>query len=179
MIKQIKRAMFFSLMVLGITACGGGGDTASTPTTPAPQNTVYTKAIIKINLGGDLGGKAIAGAGFTLVLPNNIIPELVNNIVASTVVTPTGIFAGGTQTPPVYSAATASTPGTVQIALANSVATGVTTVGEVATITLQLLNGAVPVAADFTLNSVPVNVIDIFGNSVGGMAAVVAGVTLQ
>jgi hypothetical protein len=172
MMKHILYGTIFFLTLLMLAACGGGGggDTASV---------TYTKATLKINLNGDLGGKAIVGAGFIVTLPANVTPAMVNNAVASGVVTPSGTFAGGTLTPPVYTAATATTPGTVQIALANSVEAGVSTAGEVATITLQLANGAVPGAADFGLSTVSVNVVDTLGNYVEGITASVAGVTLQ
>jgi uncharacterized repeat protein (TIGR02543 family) len=147
--------------------------------TPIPP-IVYTTATLKINLNGDLGGKAIAGAGFTLTLPANVTPATVNGAVATSVVTSSGTFAGSTIAPIVtYIPATGTTPGTLQIIVSNSVDAGVTTAGEVATVALQLINGAAPVAANFTLNSVPVTVIDTLGNSVAGMTASVAGVTLQ
>jgi hypothetical protein len=171
MIKHILLLILLSFTLLTLSACGGDSSSAGT------QLTTYTTATLKINLNGDLGGKAIAGAGFTLTLPANVIPAMVNGAVATSVVTPSGTFAGGTQTPPIYIAATATAPGTVQITLANSVDAGVTTVGEVATVTLQLANGAAPVAANFVLNTV--TVIDTLGAPVAGMTASVAGVTLQ
>ena len=70
-------------------------------------------------------------------------------------------------------------PGTVHIVVTNSVLAGVSTLGEVATITLQLANGATPTTANFSLNSVPVIVVDTLYNPVAGMTASVAGVTLQ
>jgi uncharacterized repeat protein (TIGR02543 family) len=147
--------------------------------TPIPP-IVYTTATLKINLNGDLGGKAIAGAGFTLTLPANVTPTMVNGAVATSVVTPSGTFAGSTIAPVVtYIPAAGTTPGTVQMVISSSVPAGVTTVGEVATVTLQLANGAAPVAANFILNSVPVTVIDTLGAPVAGMTASVAGVTLQ
>lgn len=170
MIKQIMPGIIFALLLLLLAGCGGG-------TAVETPGTIYTKAIIKVSLSGDLGGKAIAGVRFTLTLPANVTPEMVNAAVAA--VKPSGTFAGGIQTPPVYVAATATTPGTVQIAMANTTESGVTVAGEVATISLLLTNGVVPVVADFALNSVPVTVIDTLGNTVAGMTATVSGVTLQ
>jgi hypothetical protein len=158
--------MIFALFTL--TACGGGSDT------------VYRAATLKVSLTGDLGGKSIAGTELTLTLPGNVTPATVNNSVAGSVVTTSGTFSGSSIIPMVtYIPATGTTPGTVSIVLSSSAAEGVKTVGEVATITLQLANGATPAAADFKLDSVPVKVIDTIGNPVSGMTAAVSGVTLQ
>jgi hypothetical protein len=159
------------ILLILLTACGGGSDNSTTTT---------TKATLKINLNGDPGGKAIIGAGFTLTLPTNVTPEMVNGVVAASVVTPSGAFAGSTIAPIVtYIPATGTTPGAVQIVLSSSAPAGVTTVGEVATVTLHLSGGVAPVAANFSLNSVPVTVIDTFGNTVAGMTASVVGVVLH
>jgi len=171
MIKRAFNAILFLFTLLIFAGCGGGGNE-----TPA---VTYTTATLKINLNGDLAGKAIAGAEFTLTLPADVTPEIANNAVASTVVTPSGTFAGGNQTPPVYTAATGSAAGKIQIVLANNVAAGVTTAGEVATVVLQLANAAAPAASGFALDSVPVKVIDTLGAPIAGMTATVAGVTLQ
>lgn len=168
MIKIILFSFVFSANILILSACGGGGATTA------------TTATLKINLNGDSGGKTIIGAGFTLTMPNNVTPAQVNNVVASSVVTPSGTFAGSSIAPIVtYLPAAGTTPGTVQIVLSNLAVDGVPAVGEVATITLQLSNGAVPIAADFALNSVPVVVIDPLGNVVVGMTASAVSVTLQ
>jgi hypothetical protein len=139
-----------------------------------------TTAILTINLTGPSlpTNTGIAGATFTITLPANVTPAMINSAVANGVVTPSGTFAGGTQTPPVYTVATASNPGTINVTLANPVTAGVTQVGEVATITLQLANGATPNAASFGLSAV--NVIDAtLYNVISGMGAIVANVTLQ
>jgi hypothetical protein len=174
MIKHILPGIAFSLTLLIFAACGGGGGS------DGGASTAYKTATLKINLNGDLAGKAIAGAGFTLTLPDNVTPTAVNGTVATSVVTPSGTFDGSSIAPIVtYTPVAGTTPGTVQIVVSNSVDAGVTTVGEVATVTLQLTNGAVPAAANFALDTVPVTVIDTLGNSVAGMTASVAGVTLQ
>lgn len=168
MVKNITLGIVLLFALLTLSACGGG----------TPTNTGYTKIILKINLDGDLGGKAIIGTGFSLTLPSNVTPDTVNGAVAAGVVNPSGTFADSTIAPIVtYIPATATNPGKMLIGVANSVDAGVTTVGEVATVTLQLTGGAALAAANFVLNSVPVSVIDTFGNSVEGMAVSVAGVT--
>jgi len=165
-------SIVFAMMILTLTACGGGGD-SSTPTAQ-----VKTEATLKLSLTGTLpADTAIAGAGFTITLPASVTPEIVNNSVASSVIIPSGTFAGGIQIPPVYTAATAAAPGKIQLTLVNAVVAGVTQVGEVATVTLQITNGVMPSAASFSVSGV--NVIDARGNPVVGMGAVVSGVLLQ
>ncbi len=167
--KHILLSVLFPLTLLILTACGGGE-------TSVP---VRTTAVLKVNLSGNLGNKAIAGASFTLTLPANVTPATVNNAVATSVVTPSGTFAGTTIAPVVtYTPAAGTTSGTMQIVVTSSIAAGVITAGEVATITLQLANGAVPAAVDFSLSSVPVNVIDTLGNTVPGITANVSEVTV-
>lgn len=160
------------LAVVCLPACGGGGGGSTTP--PAP-----TKAVLKINLTGTLPTSfAMSGLGMTVTLPANVTPEVVAGVVAATVVTPSGTFAGGTQTAPVYVAASGGSPATLQIVLVNAVPAGVTQVGEVATVTLQLANGAAPASSAFAVNGV--TVIDTLGNSnATAMGAIVASVILQ
>lgn len=81
-------------------------------------------------------------------------------------------------TPPVYTPATASALGTINVILASSATTGVTQVGEVATITLQLSNGATPTASSFSISSVSVIDADFY-NTISGMGANVASVILK
>jgi hypothetical protein len=174
MMRQLLKYLSLTLTLLTLAACGGGGgDSSSGPTT-------YTTATVRISLSGTLPAtRAIAGAGFVLTLPENVTPATTNGIIASSVVTPSGTFAGGTLIQPVYTPATATTAGTVQIAVANAAPAGVTQVGEIATVTLKLANGAMPTAAAFTLPQVGVTVIDTDGNSIGGMQVIVSGVQLQ
>lgn len=165
MMKRIFHAVVLTMSLLMLSACGD----STSNTTPS----VNTSATVKIALSGDLAGKAIAGAGFTITLPANLTPAVTNNAVAATVVTPSGTFAGGTQTPPVYNAAA----GTIQIVLANNASGGVVTTGEVATITLQLANNAAPTIAQFPLSDI--TVIDTLGAPIAGISAIVTGVTVQ
>jgi hypothetical protein len=139
-----------------------------------------TKATIKINLTGTLPASiAISGVGFTLTLPADVTPATTNGVVATGVVSNSGIFTGSTLSPQtVYTVAAASSPGTLKVTLASSVTAGITQTGEVATITLQLVNGAAPTAASFGISGVSVIDAALYG-TISGMGASVAGVTLQ
>ncbi|ABQ24972.1 hypothetical protein [Geotalea uraniireducens] len=170
MTTNISKYLLLTLTLLTLAACGGGGGGGTTDTTK-------TTATVKIALSGTLpAGTAIAGAALTLTLPDNVIPELVNGAVAGSVVTPSGVFAGGALVPVVYKEATASSPGMVVIALASAATTGVAETGEVATVTLRLTNSAAPTAGSFTLDQ---KVTDTSGKVVSGLSAIVSGVTLQ
>src|SRR5665647_922899 len=102
-----------------------------------------------------------------------------NGTIATGVVSNTGTFAGSTLSPQVvYTAATASASGTLKVILTASAPAGVTQVGEVATITLQLANGATPTSGSFGLSNV--SVIDAENyDTISGMGVSVASVTLQ
>lgn len=172
--KKLLNQLAVTLTLLTLAACGGGGgDGQNSP--PAAKTT----ASITVNLTGTLpASTAIAGADFILTLPANVTPATSNGAVASGVVSLSGTFAGGTQTPAQYTAATASVPGTLKVTLANPIPTGVTQVGEVAKITLQLANGAAPTAASFGVDSVSVIDATLYG-TISGMNANVASVMLQ
>ncbi len=159
-----------TFILLTLAACGGGG------VINPPAKTAVT---LKVNLTGTLpAGTSISGAAFTLTLPANVTPLIINNSVAGSVVSLSGTFAGGTQTPPVYTAATANSPGTLQLSLVNGVPAGITQVGEVATIVLQLANGVTPTAGDFSVSAVSVIDAQLY-NTISNMGANVAAVTLQ
>jgi hypothetical protein len=174
MTHSIVKFLTLTLTLLTLAACGGGGGDGGGDTT-----TTKTTATVKIALRGTLpADTAIAGAVLTLTLPVNVIPELVSGTVAASVVTPSGVFAGGVLIPVVYKEATASAPAPamVVIALASSAATGVAETGEVATVTLRLTNSAAPTVGNFTLDQ---TVTDTSGRVISGLTATVSGVTLQ
>ena len=172
MMKHILPGIILSFSLLTLAACGGGGsDVVLLPT-------AKTTATVKVSLNGTLGADTIAGASFIMTLPANVTPAVTGGAVATTLVTPSGTFAGGTYVTPVpYIPAVGATPGKLEITVANSVPAGISTVGEIVTITLQLANGAAPVVADFPVSSV--SVTNTLGAPIVGMSASVTGVTLQ
>jgi hypothetical protein len=172
--KNILFHLAMLLILFTFTACGGGGGDSQ-----IQQPAAKTTAKLTINLTGSLpASSAIAGADITLTLPANVTPAMANGAVATAAVTLTGTFAGGTQTPPVYTAAAGNIPGTLKMTLVNPVQSGVTQVGEVATITLQLANDAAPTMASFGVSAVSVVDATIYG-TISGMGASVTSVTLQ
>lgn len=165
--KHVLIAIVLSCTLLILGACGDGSSTHAN-----------TTATLKVSLTGNTGGKAIGGADFTVTLPANVTPATVSGTVATGVVTQSGTFAGSTIAPTVtYTPATATVPGKLRVVLASSAPAGVTTVGEAATITLHLANGAAPTTTDFSVSNA--NVIDTLLTPIAGMSAIVAGVTLQ
>jgi len=173
MMKQLLSGTALSILLLILAACGDGG--GSDVILPLPAKTTATATV---SLNGTLGANAISGAGFTLTLPANVTPATVGGSVAANVVTPSGTFTGSTIAPIVtYTPAAGATPGSLQIIAANSVPAGVTTVGEIVTITLQLTNGATPAATDLPVSGV--SVTNTLGAAIAGMSASVTGVTLQ
>lgn len=174
MSKNILKYLAIILTLITIAACGGGGGGGGAPA-PSP-----TTATLKISLTGILPSeKAISGAEFVLTLPAGVTPAMANDIVTSSVVIPSGTFDGGVIAPPVYTPATINTAGTVRIPLATANEFGVTMVGEVATITLQLSNGAQPTVDGFTFGSTGVNVTDLNYIPITGFKAIVSDLQLH
>jgi len=140
---------------------------------------IVSSAKVTINLTGTLpADTTIVGADFTLTLPANVTPLLNNGSVDASVVTPSGTFAGGTNLAPVYTHATVTTAGTIKVTLANASQLGITSVGEIATITLQLTNNATPSVANFSV-ATDSSAIDRRGDVITGMSAAVSSVILN
>jgi hypothetical protein len=177
--KNILLILILSIIFLTLVACGGGGSGGGN-STGQNQQTTKTTAKLTIDLTGTLtASSAISGAAFTLTLPADVTPAITNGGIASGVVASSGTFVGSTLSPQViYTPVTAGAPGTLKVTLANSIPNGVTQIGEVATITLQLSNGATPTVSSFGLSSV--NVIDAaLYAPITGMNAIVKNVALQ
>lgn len=146
----------------------------------AKDTQAKTTATVAINLTGTLTPTtAISGVVFTLILPADVTPQTTNGTVDAGVVTFSGYFTGSTIAPHVsYTSATSSTAGSLKVILTSSMAGGVSQSGEVAKITLKLVNGAAPTAAGFGL--IDVGVIDtVLYGTITGMGANVAAVTLD
>jgi hypothetical protein len=170
--KNILRYLATTLILSILAACGGGGG-GGTGGASFPATTT-----LKINLTGTLpASTAISGVDFTLILPANVTPALTNGSVAIGVVSNSGTFKNLSSEPMVYyTAATASVPGTLKVTLISGIADGVTQVGEVATIVLQLSNGVIPTVSSFGLSAV--RVYDVtFVKPISGMGAIIASVT--
>lgn len=175
--KNIMLNLAMTLTLLTLTACGGGGGN-TTGSNPPP--TSKTTASLTITQTGSLPASAtISGADFTITLPANVTPAMTNGVVAPSAVALSGTFSGSTLSPQVvYTAATTSAPGSLKVILASSDAAGLSLVGEVATITLQLANGAAPTANSFVVSGDSVFDATLYA-PIAGMNVVVASVTLQ
>jgi hypothetical protein len=175
--KKTVRYLTLTLTLIILTACGGGGGTDVAGQNPS---NVKTTATLKITQTGSLpAAKTISGTDFTITLPVNVTPVMTNGAVATSVVTPTGTFAGSSLAPQVtYTPATASTSGTLRVILASSDAAGLSLVGEVATITLQLTNNAAPGATSFIVSGDTVFDATLY-SPIAGMNVIVSNLTLQ
>lgn len=160
------------LCLATLTACGGSGGN----TTPLSQQVIKSTATatLKVSLIGTLPATdAISGADFTINLPANVTPKNTNGSVDPGVVEPSGTFAGST-VQVVYSAAAS----TLRVFLPSSVPTGLTQVGEAATITLLLANNSAPSASSFSIASA--SVLDVATvTSINGIGVAISSVTLQ
>ena len=169
MMKKILLGLILPVTFLILAACGNSDNSA----TPAK-----TSVTVNISLNGTLGSNAIAGVGFSVTLPANVTPEMAGSVVATTVVTPSGIFAGSTIAPVVtYTPAAGASPGSLQIIIASSEAAGATTTGEIVTITLHLANGSAPVASDII--TTVISVTDTLGAPISGLSTSVSNILLQ
>lgn len=171
-------AMTFTLLTLAACGGGGGGDNSTADQNPPPA--AKTTATLTINQTGTLpASSTISGAAFTITLPANAAPVMTNGVVAPSAVALSGTFAGSTLSPQiVYTAATSNAPGTLKVILASSEAAGLSRMGEMATITLQLANGAAPTASSFVVSGDSVIDTTLYA-PIAGMNVVVASVTLQ
>jgi hypothetical protein len=145
-----------------------------------PPPTAKTAATLTINQTGSLpASTTISGAAFTVTLPANVTPAMTNGAVATSAASLSETFAGSTLPPQtVYTAATLNTPGTLKVIIASSEAAGLSLVGEMATITLQLANGAAPTADSFVVSGDSIIDATLYA-PITGMNVVVANVTLQ
>lgn len=169
------RYLALTLALCIICSCGGGGDTTG-------QNPPLTKttATVKIAHTGSLpAAKTISGADFTITLPADVTPAMTNAAVAVGAVTLSGTFAGSSLAPQVtYIPATPNSAGTLRVILASSDSSGLSLVGEIATVSLQLAHYAAPTATSFVVSND--SVIDATSYApIAGMNVIVAGVSLQ
>ncbi|BCS52691.1 hypothetical protein [Geobacter sp. SVR] len=140
---------------------------------PSSANTVK----LKINLTGIVPASAnIGGVYIKLSLPANVIPSYVagthdasNSIEHPWVFNSVDSFVFA-----YFISATTAAPGTIEVYMQSQDA-GVNQGGEIATITLRLINGAVPAATNFSISEV--RVVNTDGDVLAGVHAVVASDT--
>jgi hypothetical protein len=185
MFKYIQLVLLSVLTLLCFAACGGGGGGGggsdnSTATALTATSVTYTTATLQIDLVGTLpAGSSISGVNFTLYMPRELTPAMTGTTtVAAGVVIPSGTFVNAIQTDPLFTSSfITGTNSNMVITLADTSAAGVTQVGEIAKITLQISKNATPTTDSFTLTTN--GVIDLAGNPIPTLKAVVSKVTLQ
>lgn len=180
MLKHILLGSSLLLMFL-LSACGGGGNGGEGNTASSSSTTeTYSKATLKVALVGTLpAGSAIGGVSFALfVLQPDLTLAMTNGSVDAGVVALSGTFVNGIQTEPIFTPnSTVPNFGKILMNVADTTQAGVTQVGEVARITLQLTNHKAPPAGSYYL--APYGVVDLSGNPIPTLQAAVTEVLLQ
>lgn len=130
---------------------------------------------LKISLTGTPpAATAIAGAEFVLTLPAGLTPATLD---ASGSVVPSGLFSTGAFVGVNYIPATIGESGTMNISVTDG-GDGITETGEIATVILNRISGAVPAISDFPLSND--SVFDTNnGVSIAGINVVVTSVSMQ
>jgi hypothetical protein len=164
-----SRNLLALLSITLMAACGGGGGGSSANNQPTTTPTSQGKTITsKMSTTGTPSAQ-LAGIGITMTLPDGVTPALASDgSVAASVVTISGVAAPGSVLAPVYTPASGSTKGTLQIGLASQAPAGFGA-GDFATISLASTAATNPVAADFPLSGF--NPIDVTGNAATGLTA--------
>jgi hypothetical protein len=184
MINRFKPMAYSLLLLTLLAACGGGGGGSSSPNSlsnnPSSGNQTSAKATVKIAISGTLpAGIAISGVGVTVALPAGVtVATDSSGAVVTGSVTPSGIFASGTQTTPIYTAASVGNLASLKICTASSKAAGESQAGEIATLVVNLANGSVPTADNFVLSDLVVVDASTYGK-ITGISGSVTTVTLQ
>lgn len=175
-VKNIQKYIAVSLALLIMSACGGSDGSGG----GATGGSNPTSAKLKIYLTNTLPAyTAFSGMDFTITLPENVTPRNTNGTVDTGILTPLGGFTGSTLAPLItYSAAAPPTLGTIRVILTSSIPAGINQLGDVASITMQLTNGATPTVGSFALSSVSVFDAALY-NHISGMGALIASVELQ
>lgn len=167
---MFERILLCLCLLISFAGCGGGGNSS--------DGSSAKSVTLKIGLDGTLpANTAIAGTSFTLFLPTGVTPALTNGEVATGVVTTSGTFAGGTQIPPIYTPPAVNSAVKMQISLASMSLGGVIQVGEVATVILLSSNSQPLTTQNFLISTD--GVVDVNGNKIAGINAVISNVTLN
>lgn len=143
------RIILAGCLTLLVSVFAGCGDSGTSPATVQPAIVQPTTAVLKLSSQG--ASPALAGIGITVKLPAGVsVKTTADGAVDSSVVTVSGVAVPGSVATPVYTPATATTPGTLRFVVASTAAGGFG-VGEFATVTCAIAPGSFPMATDFGL----------------------------
>lgn len=176
---KLFRYILSVFIIATLAACGGGGGGgggggAAAPAAPAAAPPT-PRVTIKLSTTGAPSG-LMAGIGITITLPSGVTPALnADGSVAASVVTVSGVAAPGTVVAPTYVAEAGAVLGTLNFAMASSVAAGFGA-GEFATVVFNRSGGVTPVIADFPLSAF--TPIAKLGVAVTGLTATVSSLVL-
>ena len=126
---------------LALAGCGSGGGESS--------SAAATQAVITLSTQGTPSTQPISGVQVTLTLPDGVtVAADQSGNTVSGVVKSSGTATGAVLTQGIYTPATSTTPGTVQVYL---VKTDGFSVGDFATVTCNIANGSSPSSSSFSL----------------------------
>ncbi|MFZ3209223.1 MAG: hypothetical protein WA140_10370 [Geobacteraceae bacterium] len=163
-IYRITRLALLPIMLCLISACGGGGGGGG----GGGNSTSTPKATLKLFTSGTPSAN-LSGNDITVILADGVTPTLNGNgSVADSVIVVSGVAAPGMVLAPIYTAATATSKGTLRFTMASTINAGFGA-GEFATMTLNISAGKSPVQGDFSLSGF--NPIDVSGNTANGLTA--------
>jgi len=179
MIRRLKPIAYSLLLFITLAACGRGGG-SSTPNNPLPGNQPSTKATLKVAISGTLpAGTNISGVGVTVVLPAGATVDTDSSGAVTTgSVIPSGIFVSGTQTTPIYTAASVANPASLKICPTSTKVGGESQTGEIATVVVNLAGGTKPTADSFVLSDLVVVNASTY-DKITGISGSVTTVTFQ
>ena len=134
-------ALFCLSALITLAGCGGGGGSS-----PAPE---ATKANVKLSTQGTLAqGTQLGGIDVVIKLPAGVtVSADANNVVATGVITVSGVAAQGGLGPVIYTPAAGTTSGKLEFLVVANFG-----IGEFATVNFNLVPGStLPAAADVTI----------------------------
>ena len=129
-----------------------------------------SRAVLKLSSAGSLpAGSSLSGINVKVQLPAGVTVTVDgSNVVAAGVVTASGVAAGSSVTPAIYTPATATAPATLEFLVWSTTAQGFG-LGEFTTVTCVVESGRFPTGSDFILPASGFKPADLLLQPVGGL----------